>query len=240
MHACRHCGQENQNDSGLCTACGLELSPSLLHRRASQAWERIVGFVCRRPVSVFRKIALPAAGLCVIVGFSAFHARRICDEAIGAEGLPPPRYNTRFAIYPDHLMEAAAKVGFNPGWVITYAAPSREYGTAYYVDFFGRMRSKGTPNIVIRRHEQDDADMEKFRAWFAHLDAAVTVGNTFSNVVSVLGDQYVAFTNSDGSFSAYFQWMPRSMPPRRMATNGFSLKVSNDIVVWKDYSFLGL
>jgi hypothetical protein len=172
----------------------------------------------------------------MIVGFSAFYVRRVCDAKMQAAGLPPPRYSTRFVLYPEYHMDEAGKIGFNPGWVVSYAAPSREYGTAFYVSFFGRIRNRGTPRVVTHQHEQDEIGMKKFREWFAQLDAAVTVGSTFSNVVSVLGDQYAAFTNSNGSFSAYLDWMPRSVPPGRWVTNGFSFDVSNDIVVRKRYS----
>ena len=234
MRNCRHCGQENLDGATLCVECGLDLRPSSIHRMASQAWERSRRFCCTRPWSVILKIALPLAAVCSIVWFSALRAQKVCDEAMKAEGLP--RSSTRFVFNPDNCIAGDAKIGINASWVVTYAAPNREYGTALCVTLLGRIRARGTPSIVARKHEEDDLVMEQFHKGFAQLDAAVVVGSTFSNVVSILGSNYIAFTNTDGTFSAYYNWMPRIMHPGKFITNGFSLKVTNGIVGWKGYS----
>lgn len=236
MLTCRHCGQDNLDGTTLCVECGLDLGPSSIQRMASKAWERSRCLCCRRPWSVILKIALPLAAISSIVGFSALCAQKVCDEAMKAEGLPAPRYSTRFVFYPDNCMVGDVKIGINASWVVTYAAQNREYGTAFCVTLLGRIRARGTPSIVARKHEEEDLEMEQFHKRFAQLDAAVVVGSTFSNVVSLLGSNYIAFTNADGSFSAYYQWMPRIMRPGKFISNGFSLNVTNGIVGWKGYS----
>jgi len=174
----------------------------------------------------------------MVGGFSAFNARKFCDEIMRAESLPPPCYSTRFVLNPEHDMDGADKIGSSPGWVITYASQTREYGVAFYVTLFGKIRARGTPNIVTCQHERDRINMDKFCAAFVQADTVVTVGSTFSNVVSVLGNKFVAFTNSDGSFSAVFDYLPLPKPPSKLITNGFSLLISNGIVVRKGYSYL--
>lgn len=135
-------------------------------------------------------------------------------------------------------MDGADQIGFNPGWVVTYVPQTREYGTAFYVTFFGKVRARGTPDIVTAKHKLDDVVEKKFIRDFADADAAVKVGSKFPNVVSVLGDQYMADTNADGSFDVYYVFMPCAKSPNTWLTNGFHLKISNGVVVWKDYSEL--
>lgn len=133
-------------------------------------------------------------------------------------------------------MEGVSKAGFNPGWVVTYAPESMEYGVAFNVTLFGEIRGRGTPNIVARRQKQDQVGTQEFREWFAQVDAKVREGSTFSNVVSILGKPCVADTNNDGTFSAYYEYLPRVKIPGALLTNGFSLVVSNGTVVRKGYS----
>ncbi len=185
--------------------------------------------------------ALAGAAVLIIVAFSAFHARRMCDQTMSAEVAPPPRYNTRFVLHPDRHMDGMADTGFNPGWVVIYAPRNTTYGTAFFVTFFGKILARGTPTVVRSRHAQDQMSLESFRQNFAQLDAAVPVGTTFRNAVSVLGPHFFAHTNRDGSvFSAAFTYMPRSLAPVDWLTNGFVLVVSNGIVVQKDYSYTSL
>lgn len=190
------------------------------------------------PRKAISKVALPLAVIAGIVCFSAFNARKVCDELIQAQILYPPRYSTRFVLNPNHYMDGADQIGFNPGWVVTYAPQTREYGTAFYVTFFGKVRARGTPDIVTAKHKLDDVEEKKFIRYFADADAAVKVGSKFPNVVSVLGHQYMADTNADGSFDVLYIFMPRAKSPNTLLTNGFHLKVSNGVVVWKGYSEL--
>jgi hypothetical protein len=186
-------------------------------------------------------VALVLALAGIAFGFSAYYARKLCDETMRGEVAPPPRFSTSFVLYPDHYMDLADEPGFQPGWVVTYAPINREYGKAFYITFFGRMLARGTPKIVTQQHAQDDIIIERFRREFAKLDARVHVGDTLSNVVSVLGDRLVPFTNSDGSIFADFQYgFPalRSLDRVGCLTNGIVLNVSNGIVVWKNYSFI--
>jgi hypothetical protein len=134
-------------------------------------------------------------------------------------------------------MGGADELGFEPGWVVTYAPRSKEYGTAFFVSFLGKILARGTPSLVSRQHKQDRVALEKFGAGFAKLDAAVQVGSTFSNVVSVVGTPHTAFTNSDGSLSVFYHYLKLPSPPVGWLTNGFSLIVSNGIVVHKGYSY---
>jgi hypothetical protein len=186
---------------------------------------------------IIAKIAPAVAVLLMVVGFSAFHARRACDEIVRSEIAPPPRYSTRFVLHPSRYMGGADELGFKPGWVVTYAPRSREYGTAIFVSFFGKMLARGTPTIVGHQHKQDEMTLEKFRDGFAQLDAAVQEGGMFSTVEAALGSPHASFTNDDGSLSVFYTYMTRSLTPVDWLTNGFSLIVSNGIVVRKGYSY---
>jgi hypothetical protein len=97
---------------------------------------------------IFGKIAPAVAVVLMVVGFSAFHARRACDEIVRSEIAPPPRYGTRFVLHPSQYMGGADELGFKPGWVVTYAPRSRQYGTAFFVSFFGKMLARGVHTFV--------------------------------------------------------------------------------------------
>jgi len=176
----------------------------------------------------------------MIVAFSGYHARRICDETVGAEILPPPRYSTRFVLYPARHLEGADDLGFKPGWVVTYAPCSRWYGTAFYVSFFGKMLARGTPRVVTQQHFEAQEGIERFQRWFAQLDAAVQVGTSLTNALAVLGKPLLTTTNDDGSIETHFGYTPRELgrAPIEWLTNGFTLVVSNGTVVWKGYSYM--
>ena len=135
-------------------------------------------------------------------------------------------------------MDGATGLGTRPGWVVSYAPSTRQYGSAFFVSFFGKMLARGTPALVHEQHERDQHTLEVFTDSFARLDAAIQEGIPFSNVVAILGDQYVALTNENGSFSAYYDYTPRSMAPVEWITNGFSLVISNGVVIHKAHSYM--
>jgi hypothetical protein len=186
-----------------------------------------------------------ALGLCTTVAaiagaimmFSFLRARRACDVIFKSE-LSPPRSSTRFVFDPDRHMDGA-EPGFNPGWVVTYAGWSRNYGTSFLVSFLGKVQARGTPAFVTDRRKKAEGDIEEFRRHFALLDAAVNVGDNFSNVVAVLGPPRVAPVKGGGLFVADYDYEhPLSGPVGRVTfTNGFSLVISNNIIVRKGYSY---
>jgi hypothetical protein len=189
---------------------------------------------------VLEKIAPTAAVVLMIVGFSAYHARRNCDGNIGEEFDPPPRYNTQFVLYPGHHIEGKTDLGFKPGWVVTYATPTLTYGTAFYVSIFGKVLARGTPCIITQQHMKAQEGIEKFQRRFAQLDAAVQVGTTVNNALEVLGEPMLITTNADGSTTTHFQYSPRELGRISInwLTNGFILVASNGIVVRKSYSYM--
>jgi hypothetical protein len=63
MHACRHCGRENQDDAKLCTECGLDLGPSAAERSGSPVRARIDGFLRLRAASILLIILSVIYGL---------------------------------------------------------------------------------------------------------------------------------------------------------------------------------
>jgi len=91
-----------------------------------------------------------------------------------------------------------------------------------------------------QQHAQENLD--KFRQVFAQLDAAVQVGMTFSNAAAILKVQPGIMKRDDGTFDAHFTYMPRSLDYAKVnwLTNGFALRVSNEIVIRKDYSYTSL
>lgn len=184
-------------------------------------------------------VALCVALVLLCVAFSAFHARRICDATVGAEIAPPPRYSTRFALYPSRHMEGADDVGLMPGWIVTYAPRTKSYGSAFCVSFFGKMLARGTPLMVTKQKLQAKQGVENFQRAFAEVDAVVQVGTTFSNAVALLGEPIATFTNGDRFVEAHFNYMPRDLGQIRIdwLTNGFTLLVSNGIILRKTYSY---
>ena len=174
-----------------------------------------------------------------LVAFSAFHAYRVSDDTIRNTIAPPPFYSIGFVLYPNRQIEGVRELGFKPGWVVIYAPRFKTYGTAFFVPLYGRMAASGTPNLVTGQHQQVQDDIEKFRQAFARLDSAVQTGMVFSNAVSILGRPSNTITNSDGTVVAFFDYMPRALEYAKVdwLTNGFELLLSNNIVVWKGYSF---
>jgi hypothetical protein len=88
-----------------------------------------------------------------------------------------------------------------------------------------------------QQHAQEN--LEQFKQAFAHLDMAVQAGMTFSNASAILKVPPVIMKHDDGTFEADFVYMPRSLDyaTYNWLTNGFTLHVSNDIVIHKGYSY---
>jgi hypothetical protein len=88
-----------------------------------------------------------------------------------------------------------------------------------------------------QQHAQEN--LEQFKQTFAQLDAAVQPGMTFSNASAILKVPPLIMKHDDGTFDADFVYMPRSLDYATYSwlTNGFTLRVSNDIVIRKDYSY---
>lgn len=88
-----------------------------------------------------------------------------------------------------------------------------------------------------QQHAQENLD--KFRQIFAQLDAAVQVGMSYSNACAILQVQPGIRKRDDGTFDADFDYQPRSLDyaTYNWLTNAFVLRVSNDIVIRKDYGY---
>jgi hypothetical protein len=174
-----------------------------------------------------------------LVAFSAFHAYRVSDDTIRNTIAPPPFYSIRFVLYPNHRIEGVQDLGFKPGWIVTYAPRGPTYGTAFFVPVYGRMAVSGMPCIVAKQHQQAKDNIETFRQAFARLDSTVQAGTVFSNVVSILGRPITTMTNTDGTLEVFYDYMPSSLDYAKVdwLTNGFTLLVSNGIVIMKGYSF---
>jgi len=101
------------------------------------------------------------------------------------------------------------------------------------------MLARGTPSLVAEQHQQAQENINKFQTVFAQLDASVPVGSTFSNAVAVLGAPITIITNDDGSLVAFFDYRPRAEGLIKIdwLTNGFTLLLSNNIVIHKGYSY---
>jgi hypothetical protein len=136
-------------------------------------------------------------------------------------------------------MAGADELGFTPGWVVTYAPPSKTYGTAFFVDFLGKMLARGTPAIVTSEQVHAQAGLKRFEQAFAQADSAVAVGSRYSHALGILGTPIFSSTNSEGLIEAVFSYHPREMLLTRInwITNGFTLVVSNDVVIRKGYSY---
>jgi len=175
---------------------------------------------------------------CALIAFSAYHAHKISDEYI-RDTVPPPFYGIRFVLYPNNHIEGMPESGLTPGWIVTYAPSSKTYGTAFGVSLWGSMLGSGTPRIVIERLQQGRQEIEKFQKAFAKLDAAVRNGMPFSNAVAILGQPVAVSTNRDGNLDAYFDYRPRAMDYAKVdwLTNAFVLRISNGIVVLKNYGY---
>lgn len=131
----------------------------------------------------------------------------------------------------------------SPGWVVSYIAPSKGYGTAFHVSLWGQIRARGIPRIVTNsnaeRQRTGDAVLEQFRNAFARADAATEVGQKFSGALPVLGDPVMIETNTHGAIEARFIYMPNTPPGYTVdfLTNGLWLRVTDDIITAKSYSY---
>ncbi|MBU6401595.1 MAG: zinc-ribbon domain-containing protein [Verrucomicrobia bacterium] len=65
MHACRHCGRENQDDAELCAECGLDFGPSAIERAVSQVRAQSGSFFRWRAASIILIILMVIYGLTV-------------------------------------------------------------------------------------------------------------------------------------------------------------------------------
>ncbi len=98
-----------------------------------------------------------------------------------------------------------------------------------------------SPALKEKEYNQQHAqeNLEQFKQAFAQLDTAVQTGMTFSNASAILKVPPVIMKHDDGTFDADFVYMPRALDYARYdwLTNGFTLHVSNDIVIHKGYSY---
>jgi len=85
------------------------------------------------------------------------------------------------------------------------------------------------------------ASLDKFRQTYAQLDAAVQTGMAYSNACAILKIQPIVRKRDNGTFDAYFMFAtpPLAFTTYSWLTNGFYLRVSNDIVFYKGYSYSG-
>ncbi len=93
-------------------------------------------------------------------------------------------------------------------------------------------------DALVMQQQQAQESIAQFRRTFAEKDATVKVGTTLSNAIVVFGKP-IAFTNDDRSVEAHFAFMPYGLSYVKYGTltNGFTLLVSNGIIVRKAYSF---
>jgi hypothetical protein len=188
----------------------------------------------------WKSILTIVAAFVVMFASSAFRAYHISYDYI-RNTAPPPLYSIRFTLHPNNYIDGISEQGFKPGWVVIYAPNTKTYGTGFSVSLFGTVRGSGTPKVVTERLQQGWDEIEKFNYAFAKVDAAVKIGMHFSDAVAVSGQPVAIFTNSDGTLQAFFDYSPRSVGYAKVPwlTNGFTLEVSNGIIVRKGYSYMG-
>ena len=194
----------------------------------------------KRLLTILKKAGPVLFAIFLILVFSAYHAWRTCEELTREKIAPPPYYGMTFVLYPNRHIADAPDLGFKPGWVVTYAPLSKNYGTAFFVPFLGKLRASGTPMMVATQHQEAALDLEKFQRAFATLDTAVQVGTPYRNALTVLGEPTVIMTNADGSLWVHVSYEPRAEGRISITglTNGFSLLVSNGIIIYKGYSYM--
>ena len=170
------------------------------------------------------------------------NARLECDAELSEVHEPPPHFSTRLALYP-HKQIVGVSTNRDFGWVVSYVAPSKGYGKAFHLSFFGRIKGRGTPRVVadsIRdKQREGDLVLEEFRVQFARVDAATEVGRSYSAALPYLGPPTSSETNDQGVLEVYFSYVP-DIPLGYgvdWLTNGFSLHVVDDIITSKAYSY---
>lgn len=187
---------------------------------------------------ILKRTLICVGSVLALVALSAFRAYKTsCDYV--RDSIPPPFYSTRFVLHPNHYVDGAPELGFRPGWLVTYAPRSKNYGTAISVSLLGSVLGAGTPTIVSKERQKAINDLGKFQQAFAQVDAAIHAGMTFSNAAAILRVPPIILTNSDDTIDAYYPFMPRAI--RHISvdwlTNGITLHVSNGIVTRKTYSY---
>ena len=93
--------------------------------------------------------------------------------------------------------------------------------------------------VVTSEQVHAQAGLKRFEQAFAQADSAVAVGSRYSHALGILGTPIFSSTNSEGLIEAVFGYNPREMLLTRInwITNGFTLVVSNDVVIRKGYSY---
>jgi hypothetical protein len=78
--------------------------------------------------------------------------------------------------------------------------------------------------------QQRLARLEQFRKRIEQVDAAITVGMPYSNLVAKIGEPFLSRTNN-GAIMALYRYDPGVF--HDLITNGFRVDVSNGVVVGK-------
>src|ERR1035437_682004 len=96
-------------------------------------------------------VLISLAALVILVSFSAFRAYRISQSHI-QNTLPPPLYGIQFALHPNCYIDGDRELGFKPGWVVTYAPRSKNYGTGFLslssAQYWDRGRLLSSPKFM--------------------------------------------------------------------------------------------
>ena len=183
----------------------------------------------------FGKLMIPFVVVSLGVAFSAWHARKISEGTLRYDDSTLPYFSTRFVFYPNRHMTGADDLGFKPGWIVSYAQSDKYYGTAFFVGFFGKMLTRGTPEIVTEKLAMENHAIEPFLKKMAEIDLSIKPGMARSNVIFLLGTPLVTDTNQDASgrfIRDIYDFEPRTRW-HGFITNGFSIFYSNDMVIQK-------
>jgi hypothetical protein len=167
--------------------------------------------------------------------FSAHTARELCDNF----SCGMPRYSTHFTLCLGSYIQSSSPHRFNPGWIITYATKEGESSESFYVnlrcDVLGQRTPAPYPELM-KAYEEMGRKSDKWFTFWHELGALSRTGSPYSNLVTLLGPPQTLSTGTvDGIVMANYRivvpWIPGQTSTANSSTIGFSIVLSNDVVV---------
>jgi hypothetical protein len=174
--------------------------------------------------------ATVAVGILALGAMLRYRARRVCDRLLSAQANDMQYYNTRFAFRPQRYLWSREPLGFNPGWIVSYADTSGFRSLGFHVSLAGDILASGA-SLAIPAVAKRHAENEKFLKGITQVEASIQPGASYSNILAALGPPLseTRFSNDVLRLDYVFGM---AFPDRGdFATNGFVIIISNNVVV---------
>jgi len=167
--------------------------------------------------------------LLVMGMFSVRKAQHACKSLVENTETHYSYHGTRLVLFPDYWLSSQPPFGMKLGWIISFTAYPSWRALGFFVSLTGEVLGSGRPRTVVAVEKQERM-LRDFAVAMTKLDAAMKPGTPYSNAVAFLGKPISTATN-EGIITADFCCEPPG--PHGFITNGFTIAVSNNVVVGK-------